>query len=57
MKNPSSSFSFLFSFLFFSFSFSFSFFLAVLKFNSSQKHAFQTAHFEQNVQTLKDAIV
>ena len=32
-------------------------FSAVLKFNSSQKHALQIAHVEQNVQTWKDDAV
>jgi len=28
-----------------------------MMFNSSSKHVFQIAHFEQNVQTWKDAVV
>jgi len=56
MKNPTFSFSFLFSFYFLVLVLVLVF-LALLKFNSSQKHAFQIAHFGHNVQTWKDAVV
>jgi len=46
MKNPTFSFSFLFSFYFLVLLLDLVF-SAPLKFNSSQKHAFQIAHFKQ----------